>query len=360
MRTVTALLAAVCLCAPAVFAQSPGGKRPGLLQEIRSRLSFRSASEVWEEARLNPSVDQARPMMESLLERRGDPLYAARAALWLGHLEYGAQQTERALEFFEVAAGKAEAGPERAEASFWATQCRALLGRGDDRASRTGGLFGVLEAMARADAELRAGRAGEALRGFILLEGDARRAGCLGPLLYRIGLANASTGGADARDSGPIWEVIARWAHDAPVSPERALAAAMVPEPAARPQPTPPPTVGDSTGGAGASGAGPNSAGPDGAGASGAGSGSAEPDGSSRRSSAYAVQLGAFHDPERARSRLAQLTAQGLPVRVEREERDGETFYKIRLGEARSREEAQELALRFCRGLEYQIVRVEP
>jgi cell division septation protein DedD len=377
MRAFTALFAAVCLCAPAVFAQSAGGKRPGLLEEIRSRLSFRSASEVWEEARLTPSVDQARTMMESLLERRGDPVYAARAALWLGHFEYGAQQTERALVYFETGVAKAPSGPERDEALFWASQCRALLDRDDHGGAGAGGMFGVLQAVARIDGELRAGRAEEALRGYLSLEGDARRAGCLGPLLYRVGLAGAA--GADERGPGGVRDVIARWERDAPVSPERALAAAITPEPVA-PPPLSSPAGADSAAGAGV--AAPVESGSDSTAPTSAPSKAAAdaPDpaapengphpsdiGADRPEETgadaapiYAVQLGAFADPERARSRLAQLTAQGLPVRLEREERDGETLYKIRLGEARSREEAQEMALRFCRGLEYRIVRVEP
>jgi hypothetical protein len=63
-------------------AQTQEGGGPGILGELRSRLTNRPAVEVWEEARRNPSAVEALPYMESLVGRNDAPAYAVRASLW--------------------------------------------------------------------------------------------------------------------------------------------------------------------------------------------------------------------------------------------------------------------------------------
>jgi cell division septation protein DedD len=74
----------------------------------------------------------------------------------------------------------------------------------------------------------------------------------------------------------------------------------------------------------------------------------------------YSVQLGAFRDRERARQEMERLVGRDLSVRLDREESDGTLLYKIRLGRCASKEEAEDLARRLCRGLTWQVVRISP
>jgi hypothetical protein len=230
----------------------------------------------------------------------------------------------------------------------------------------------VLSRVARLDGELRVGRVQSALRGYFELEGDARRAGCLGPLLYRFGLAAAS--GAGGGELG--WATVRAWAPECAVSPEYALVQVMQPPPASAADsqtargsdaiatpfvemPGAPPA--EPVSNAGVTGADRGSA-EDGPSAPGEGvTGAAEariatPD----RGGAFTVQLGSFHDVERATREARRLEGLGLPVRVEVEEVDGAMWHRVRLGRYRSREEAEESALARCTGLEWRIVRVGP
>ena len=179
----------------AAHAQDQSGSRgTRLFRNLRDRLTGHDGAEVLREAMLLPDATAAREVIEGLAGRGGDQVVAARAALWVGHFHYGAGDAETALTWFEKAR-EAGGGPaERGEADFWVAQCRNLLGRVQESepGDRGRGVAAVLGRVARLDGELRVGRVESALRGYSDLEGDARRAGCLGPLLYRFGLAAAS------------------------------------------------------------------------------------------------------------------------------------------------------------------------
>jgi cell division septation protein DedD len=324
---------------------------------------------------LLPNAGAAREVMEGLADRGGDDVVAARAALWVGHYHYGAGDAETALTWFEKAWG-ANGGPaERAESDFWVAQCRNLLGRVQESepGDRSQGVAAVLGRVARLDGELRVGRVESALRGYLELEADSRRAGCLGPLLYRFGLVAAS--GAAGGDPG--WRTVRAWGPACATSPEYALVQMM--------RPSRPPTasvgssgIGDSTAtpfveAPGASSANPGpvpgavtpdslrSAGvarsrPGGAAAGAADTATAQVGGDG----AFTVQIGSFHDAQRATTEARRLQDLGLPVRVEVEKAEDATWYRLRFGRYRTREDAEESALARCTGLGWRVVRVGP
>jgi hypothetical protein len=350
-----------------------GGLGPGLFRNLRDRLLGRSGPDALREATLLSDGSAARDVMEGLAGRGGDEITAGRAALWMGHYHYGAGDTEAALAWFEKARQAGDGPTERSESGFWVAQCRNILGRAQESASGSQGegVAAVLGQVARLDGELRVGRVESALRGYLGLEADARRAGCLGPLLYRFGLAGAS--GAGGTDLG--WSTVRAWEPACAISPEYALVQAM----------QPPAAVSAASGGEasatpfvevpGGAAAERDSGGGTTGGASGAadripqGEGGPPPragvagDAATPRSGAdggYAVQLGSFRDADRAVREAQRLEGLGLAVRVEAEQVDGVVWHRIRLGLYGSREEAEESALARCTGLEWRIVRVGP
>jgi len=233
-------------------AAAVSAQRPGLLRQIKSRLSFRPATSTWEEARRTGSAEAAARVMEQLAQRHDDPLTAARAGLWLGHLHYGQGDTEGALAFFQDARSVAPAGVEQDEAAFWVAQCRNLLGTSGEgeEGVAPAGLRGALTHMVRLDGALRVGRFDEASRGYLDLEGEARTAGCLGALYYRVGLL-AATGVERGLSAAMAWEILHRWEKTVPAGPEHALVAAMAPPAAANDAPASPAVpAADSTGAA--------------------------------------------------------------------------------------------------------------
>jgi hypothetical protein len=376
------------LC-PAHAQDHSGARGPRLLRNLRDRLTGRGGPEALREAVLLPNAGAAREVMEGLSDHAGDDLIAARAALWVGHYHYGAGDAETALTWFEKAR-EINGGPlERSESDFWVAQCRNLLGRVQESESgdRSQGVVAVLARVARLDGELRVGRVESALRGYIELEADARRAGCLGPLLYRFGLAAAS--GAAGGDPG--WLTVRAWGPACAMSPEYALVQVMRP---ARP---PTASVGssgnsDSTatpfveavvassadpgsiqgvvpreglppeGGAGMAPGGASDGTVDrtvagaatGAVAGAAGAASARAAGDAP----FTVQLGSYHDAQRAAVEARRLQGLGLPVLVEAEEVEGVTWHRLRFGRYRTREDAEESALARCTGLGWRVVRV--
>ncbi len=197
----------------------------GILREIQGRLQQAPGVEVWEEARRLPSAEDAAPLMAHLAGRAQDPLYAARAALWLGHYHYGAGQIEAALQYFKRAGAVDDSPAVRPEAAFWTAQCRNLLGLAaeatqvDPAAVDQPGLFTRL---AELDGRLRLGDLDGALRGYLSLEGVARRVRCLAPLYYRLGLVLQSGGGRGSVDAS----ITRGWASSVSGSAERALVAA--------------------------------------------------------------------------------------------------------------------------------------
>jgi cell division septation protein DedD len=345
-----------------------GGRGSALFRNLRDRLLGRGGPEALREALRLPDAGAAREVMEGLAGRGGDEAVVARAALWVGHYHYGAGEVEAALPWFEKAREAGGGSAERTESDFWIAQCRNLLGRTQPGEPDEGGdgSAAVLGRVARLDGELRVGRVESALRGYLDLEGAARQAGCLGPLLYRIGLAAAS--GAGDRDLG--WATVRAWSPVCTVSPEYALVQAMQPSPL----PTGPSESSgddrDSTAtpfvevpGAPAVEPGPVPVAPEGEGEGSPGkavTGRGNPAAEAGAARAFSVQLGSFRDAEGAAREARRLQALGLPLRVEVEEIDGETWHRLRLGRYRTREEAEETALARCTGLEWRIVQVEP
>ena len=331
-----------------------GGRVPGFFRGLRERIAPTDAARAWQEARQLPAARDALPLMKSLVERN-DPSVSPRAALWLGHFQYGAGDTETALGWFEKAADAGGDEAQRAEALFWEAQCLNLLGRAPIAAAPEGqSVPDVLAQLARHDGELRIGDAGAALDGYLGLEGAARRAGCLGPLLYRIGLVAAAGTGQGAVD----WDLVRRWSALTPASPECGLVRAILPagtEAEAAPAPeTGPPAF--SEGAAGEAGStGPASTPAAGAAVESTGTSAAPPD-----EAAYAVQLGSYHDRARAQQEADRLAALGLPVRIDIESDAGGSWNKLRLGRSRTREEAEELGRTRCTGLDWQVVRIVP
>lgn len=351
-----------------------GTHRPGLFRNLRDRLMGRGGAEALREAMLLPDAGAVREVMEGLAGRTGDEVVAARAAIWVGHYRYGAGDTEAALTWFERAR-EAGGGPaERAESDFWTAQCRNLLGRSQegDPGGESEGTTTVLGRVARLDGELRVGRVESALRGYLGLEGEARQAGCLGPLLYRVGLVAAS--GIDGRAWG--WPTVRAWAPACAGAPEYALVQAM--------QPPPLPASAPAAAGDRDSSASPFAEAP---GARPAGSGAPPDDVSdaagelaveqrnapgddvageataaatARGDAAFSIQVGSFHDGARAAREARRLEGLGLAVRVEAEENGTGSWYRLRFGRFRTSEEAEETALARCTGLEWRIVRVGP
>ena len=73
------------------------------------------------------------------------------------------------------------------------------------------------------------------------------------------------------------------------------------------------------------------------------------------------IQLGAYGNRDRAREEMERLTSRGLSVRLERGvDASGDRVFRIRLGAASSRAQAEALAGRVLDGLPYQLVPVEP
>jgi cell division septation protein DedD len=345
-------------------AQEREGRTTSIFRGLRDRLLGRGGPDALREAMLLPDGRAAREVMEGLAGRGGDAVTAARAALWLGHYHYGAGDTEAALGWFEKARSGDGGAAERAESDFWTAQCRNLLGRAQDAAPGGGGegAAAVLGRVARLDGELRVGRVESALRGYVDLEGEARQAGCLGPLLYRIGLA--ASAGAGTGEIG--WSTVAAWAPSCVASPEYALVRAMQPAvvvPAAAPAASPGDTLAvpfvEAAGGPGTGASGLEHPATTGA-TEAINAGGAPVAAAEAADGEYSIQLGSYRDADRARAEAARLGDLGLAVRLDVRTENGETRNRILLGRYRSQDEAEETALARCTGLEWRIIRVEP
>jgi hypothetical protein len=382
MRARFPILLAFLLAVGSAVAVSParaqdreGGHHPGLFRNLRDRLIGRGGAEALREATLLPDAAAARDVMEGLAGRGGDDVVAARAAIWAGHYHYGAGDTEAALAWFEKARASGGGPAERAESDFWTAQCRNLLGRTQegDAGGEGGGSTAVLASLARLDGELRVGRVESVLQGYLGLEREARRAGCLGPLLYRVGLVAASGTGGDNLG----WSTVRAWAPACAEAPEYALVQAMQPTAlrAAPPVPAASPDSGatpfaEAPGGApnvpdAARGVSPDAGLPPATGRP-APSGQDAPPAADATPpevpeyGAFCIQLGSFRDGERAAREARRLEGLGLGVRVEIQESRGEMWYRLRLGSFRTSQEAEETARARCTGLDWRVVRVEP
>lgn len=362
-RRSLAALAAVLLLfgsAPSPAAAADPPKRPGLWGEIRDRLGRSDAAELVVRARGMASASEALLLYQSAAERDRSPA-AQQACLWLGHFHHGAGDLEVALGWFERGAAMEGEPGRQAEAAFWQAHCAGLLGRANDAAaprSARGTVHDILYRIATADGALRRGEGSEAIAAYLSLADEAERAGCAGPLLYRMGLAAAVGRGGET-----LSEQLRALAAAAPASPERALATLLVPA-VAPPRAAAPPAE-PAGGGAPVSfaegmgpspGAGEGDAAGDAAGEAAAGGDLGV--GKAAGGAFYAVQLGAFRDPGRAGRELDRLRALGLDVRMEDETVAGERLHLLRLGRMDSEEAAEEFARTRCTGLEWRVVRL--
>jgi hypothetical protein len=351
-----AIAALLCLSfVTPVSAQENEPERPGLLSGIRQRLAGRSPGDTWREARAKAKAAEALPLMQDLLAHGGDSPYPALAGLWLGHFYYGTGQIEAANGYFEQARQKGREAAVQDEACFWVAQCRNLLGQelvgSEPHNPRSVGA--VMAGIAGHDGQLRTGEVGAALQGYLGLEGEARRAGCLGPLLYRVGLMAATMAGRGNRPAVD-WDLVRRWEPAAATSPERALISAMTPRPSGA---NSGPGSAEENGEPSASG-GPT--GPDSSSVTGIDPPNESSAGTTQSAEApyYVVQFGAFTDHERAMNEMEHLITLGLSVRLDHERTDGVMYFKLRTGHAASKEEAEDLGRRLGRDVSWQVVRV--
>ncbi len=361
---------------------SPSGAPPpreGLLRGFRDALLPDTPAEAFEAARRIGDADQALARVRDVAEDRSDPEIQARAYLWLGQYHYGIEAYREASEFFEAARNLAASPETRAQVRFWIRQCRNLLELeplpldDPDLASSTSD---VLALLAEGDSDLRRGNPAQALRRYLAAQGAAERLRCLAPVYYRVALvlsASAELGGGLGLD----WRTVRSWEPRISRSAERALVASwdatdrldgeLTPEGAA-------PGLSPADSAAAAEERAAAAALEALSGEDGPGSGAtrrsvdrttspAAAAGEARVDAApyFVVQLGAHHEPDRARSELERLVERGLSVRMERgEDARGREIYRLRLGREATKEAAEELAERLCRGLDYNVVKVDP
>jgi len=366
-------------------------------------VAMAGSEEDWSKALAKPIAKEARPLMESILNRTEDSDYSARAGIWLGQLEYTTGRVEAALPFFRQAESLAGDVALRAEAAFWAEHCGNLLAESvPGPEETTGSLPGSVTSssdffrtLAIGDAEIRAGRPVEALRRYLSLEGESRQLGLVGPLAYRVALVVAFARSAGETDPLFAWTTLDSWEPDLARSPERGLITALrrrdetlpappknrdtraatdfaeLPGPAPKTQrvqnrsfPAPdfsPPDslANDYRGGWLNSDRNKQSR---------AEARSRDEQNRPRveerttpRDTRYVIQLGAFSDRNTARREMERLTTRGLSVRLEPGwARDGGRVYRIQLGQPSSREEQLAFARRRLSGLDYQLVPIEP
>lgn len=359
------------------------------------------------EAREEMAAATARARMERILASDDDADVSAEAGIWLGQYEYALGRVGSAHGFFARAAQLATDRGLRARAEFWTAHAANLLGpergRGaegapvsearDVEAGRgpagilgSAGSYELLAEIARGDAEVRSGDLQAAVRLYLEAEGRARATGWLGPLAYRTALTMTTAREGGAKSSLFDTETLTGWDDDLAASPERGLVFAAVragekvedsPAGEANEYATPaaPP---EEDGADGEPGGQKWGDGPEGILGGEPGTAAAPPETPSARGSEalgtsapvrstpaggglFVVQLGAYQDRERARKEMEQLTARGLSVRLEPgADASGDRVFRIRLGSAASRSEAEAMAVRVLQGIPFQLVPVEP
>ncbi len=274
---------------------APQKERPrGILRNLIHTISPGSPEDLENRARQTRDVPSALDLYGTLESRFGSRPEGVRASLWLGLYEYGRNDPENALVHFENARKNARDSLLLARATFWCEQARLLTGREPIAESdRTeGGFWGTLRGLAHIDRSVRAERRGDAEQGLLALEGDARRAGLLGPEVARWGdvLRLPGPGGRiDPQVLGPILRATAEL-------PERLQIQLQPPAP-----PAPP----------------------------------AEPK--------WTVQFGAFLDPDHAASLVQSLGTRGVKARVEEGEVEGRKWFRVLLDETLDRAAADSL-----------------
>ncbi len=309
-RWAAAIACVLCglVCGSPSYAQREG--RGGILRGLIEELAPGNPEEIEREAREARDGSEALRLEGILQSRFADDPAGVRAALWVGLYYYGAGEEESALDYFERARSHAKDPELRSRAAFWCEQVRLLTGREPLSAAEEPdrpGFWGTLRQLARADRSIREGRRGEAEAQLLSLEGDARRAGLLGPDLARWGdvLGLPGAGRIDRRTLDPI-------ARACFALPERIRLGEEAPPPY-----SPAPEV-------------------------------------------WSLQFGAFVDRDNAERLKDDLERRDLDVRIDEEDAGGRTWYRVRMGELSGRAPAESLAAGAARaaGIDCQIVRI--
>lgn len=293
-----------------VGADAEKQRPPGILRELIGELVPGSPREIEERAAQTRDGAEALRLYGALQARSASSPEGVRAALWVGTYYYGAGEEEASLEYFERARRNARDPELLARAEFWCDQVRLRTGREPLAATGDGsrGGFRTLQAMVRVDRSVREGRRGEAEAELLSIEGEARRAGLLGPYLARWGdlLRMPGSGRVNRAVLEPLLDVVA----DLPERLRLALPAASAPAPAHE---------------------------------------------------SWSLQFGAFLEAENAEAQVRALQREGLDLRTDETVEDGRSWYRTRLGAFATRAAAESTAagLDLPSTAPYQIVRVQ-
>lgn len=389
---------------PLPTARSVGSTAVAVIFVLLAATSARAdLRDRFREARDEPAASVARARMERILASDDDADVSAEAGIWLGQYEYALGRVASAHGFFARATELATDSRLRARAEFWTTHAANLLGsersRGEAGTPATGGdprrvkagqgpagslgaaaTYELLTEIARGDAEVRAGNLQAAVRIYLEAEGRARTTGWLGPLAYRTALTMTTALEGGAKSSLFDTETLEGWDDDLAAAPERGLVFVAIragekveDSPAGESNeyaaPAAPPEEDDSELEGQKWGEGPEGILGDAADTAeeertpppaGAESGASTRPGTGGEG-LYVVQLGAYRDRDLARREMEQLTARGLSVRLEPgADASGDRVFRIRLGSAAPRGEAEAMAARVLPGISYQLVPVEP
>jgi|GEM_PF-3039582 len=261
-------------------------ERRGIFRGLIHTIAPGSPEDLAAQAVSARDVSTALGLYETLESRHGSRPEGVRASLWLGLYSYGLNDRETALTHFERARSEAKDPELRARADFWCDQARLLTGReplAGDAGLDGSSFWGILRRLTSVDRSIQLGRRGEAEQELLSLEGEARRAGLLGPQIARWGdvLRMPGPGG---RTNADALSALARATAELP---ERLQVFG-----SAHPAPTPP----------------------------------AQPEGE-----VWSVQFGAFLDQLNADALVKILDAKGLDTRIEEGEEQGRHWYRVRL-----------------------------
>jgi hypothetical protein len=282
----------------------------GILRNLIHSISPGSPEDLESRARETREVPTALDLYGTLESRFGSRPEGVRASIWLGLYEYGQNDPENALVHFESARKNARDPALLARATFWCEQARLITGREPitDEIDRTDdGLWGTLRGLTRVDRSIRAERRGDAEQELLALEGDARRAGLLGPQIARWGdlLRLPGPGGRiDPQALAPLLRATAEL-------PERLQIQL---QPAAPPAPP--------------------------------------------AAAKWTIQFGAFLDPEHAAALMRSLDSRGVKTRVEEGEVEGRRWFRVLYDQSLDRAAADSLSRQVQRagGVPCQIV----
>ncbi len=243
-----------------------------------------SAPEIEEQALRTRDGAEALRLYGLLQSRFPGTPEGVRAAIWVGLYYYGAGEDEAALGYFERARKYARDPELLGRSDFWCDQVRLRTGREPLSIDEVpaAGRYRALQVLAHVDRSVREGRRSEAETYLLSIEGEARRAGLLGPYVARWGDLFRMPGTGRVNRS-----VLAPLIFACSGLPERLrISAPADPVPQAAPE-------------------------------------------------LWAIQFGAFLDAGNAARQVEELRRRGLDVRVDETEEDGRTLVPHEVGRVR-------------------------